>query len=310
MRVHTQDLVKKFPKVVAVDRVNLDVAEGEIFGLLGPNGAGKTTCIAMIVGLVKPSSGRIEVGGKDAQRDAFEVKKHLGVVPQELAIYDDLSARANLRFFAALYGLRGSRLKAAVDEALEFTGLTEAADKLPRTFSGGMKRRLNIACGIAHGPSLVVLDEPTVGIDPQSRHHILEAVRTLNRRGATVIYTTHYMEEAQALCDRISILDHGKVLASGTTAELAAMVDDGHRVLATIRADASVDIDGLKSIQGVRSVVRNAGEIRIENDRGIDNLAPIATWFAAAGVSLKSVEMDAPDLERVFLSLTGRSLRD
>ncbi len=215
---------KKYGQKVVVNGLTLNINKGEIFGLLGPNGAGKSTTINMACGLVPITEGNISVFGYSSATEQSGFKRRIGLVPQELALHDDLKAWENLDLFASLYGLGGGKLKEAVNKALAFTGLTEHRNKFPKTFSGGMKRRLNIACSIAHEPELLIFDEPTVGIDPQSRNHILDSIRTLNKQGATVIYTSHYMEEVEALCGRIGIMEGGNLIALGTKAELCALV--------------------------------------------------------------------------------------
>lgn len=277
-----RELRKSFGTLVAVDGVSLDIGKGEIFGLLGPNGAGKSTTIGMIVGLVTPDSGQIDIGGKGSSASA-ETRRLVGVAPQQLALYEELTARENLEFFGAVYGLAGSVLRTRAESVLGEVGLLERADDRAKTFSGGMKRRLNLAAAILHEPPIVLLDEPTAGVDPQSRNNILELVRSLRQRGTTVIYTTHYMEEAQKICDRVAIIDRGKVLALDT-------------------------VDGLIRAHGGKSVVTltsASGEERIDTAdplREVQNLASRS--------DVLNVRIDRPDLESVFLSLTGRRLRD
>ena len=222
--VDLKNVSKNYGQKTVVNSLSISIKKGEIFGLLGPNGAGKSTTINMISGLVPFSEGSIKVFGCDVKKEQKKIKPKLGLVPQELAVHFDLKAWENLELFAGLYGIRGNALKDAIDEALEFTELSEHRDKFPKTFSGGMKRRLNIACSIAHNPDLLIFDEPTVGIDPQSRNHILESIRTLNKRGATVIYTSHYMEEVEAICSRIGIMDNGNLIAIGTKEELCELI--------------------------------------------------------------------------------------
>ncbi|MFP4364754.1 MAG: ABC transporter ATP-binding protein [Spirochaetia bacterium] len=308
--VKLSDIVKRFGENTAVNNVSLHVAPGEIFGILGPNGAGKTTLIRILIGLLAPNSGKAEIVGHDITKELLSIKKQIGVVPQELAIYNDLSAQDNIRFFASLYGLTGKDLKMHVEEALAFTGLSEHAQKLPKTFSGGMKRRLNIACGIAHKPKLIFMDEPTVGIDPQSRNHILESVKKLNKSGCTIIYTTHYMEEADELCSRLAILDHGKVIADGTTEELKELVSNAVRTVITLKKPADTDLSKIGNIQGVQKVEQNENTISVTSDKGVNNIAQIAAWFSEKGLTIINLDMEAPNLEMVFLALTGRKLRD
>ncbi|MBQ4396837.1 MAG: ABC transporter ATP-binding protein [Clostridia bacterium] len=221
-------LTKKFDSRTAVDHISLEIREGEIFGLLGPNGAGKSTTLNMVCSLLKPTSGSIEVFGMDAAKHMKQIKRRIGYIPQDLAIHGNLKAWENVELFTSLYGIRGRELRAAVDESLAFVGLLDRKNSYAKTFSGGMKRRLNIACSIGHKPDLMIFDEPTVGVDPQSRNFILEKIREANENGATVIYTSHYMEEVEAICTRIAIMDNGRIIATGTRDELARLVTDGH----------------------------------------------------------------------------------
>ena len=222
--LQTKDLTKKYDNHVVVDNLNLSIEEGEIFGLLGPNGAGKSTTMNMICGIVKPTLGSVEFHGKDFEKHRKELIGRLGYIPQELAIHGNLKAWENVELFTSLYGLKGAALKERINESLEYVGLLEKKNEYAKTFSGGMKRRLNIACAIGHHPDLLIFDEPTVGIDPQSRNFILDKIRTSNQKGATVIYTSHYMEEVEAICTRIAIMDNGKIIATGTSEELKKMV--------------------------------------------------------------------------------------
>ena len=222
----TNDLTKKYDNKVVVDNLNIEIDEGEIFGLLGPNGAGKSTTMNMITGIVRPTLGNVEFMGKDFRKNHKELIDKLGYIPQDLAIHGNLKAWENVELFTSLYGIKGAELKARIDESLEYVGLLEKRNEYAKTFSGGMKRRLNIACAIGHHPKLLIFDEPTVGIDPQSRNFILDKIKKSNENGATVIYTSHYMEEVEAICTRIAIMDNGKVIATGTSEELKKMVVD------------------------------------------------------------------------------------
>lgn len=242
--IELDNVVKRYGQKTAVNSISLTIQKGEIFGLLGPNGAGKSTTINMICGLTSITDGKITVFGYDNQKDLNRIKPKLGLVPQEVAVHYDLKAWENLELFGGLYGLKGAKLKAAIDKALDFTGLTEFKNKFPKSFSGGMKRRLNIACSIIHEPELLIFDEPTVGIDPQSRNHILESIRTLNKNGATVIYTSHYMEEVEALCSRIAIIDNGNLIALGTKTELCSLTSSDPEK--TSLEDVFLDLTGKK----------------------------------------------------------------
>lgn len=308
--VKIQELTKKFGDTTAVDNAGLEIGEGEIYGLLGPNGAGKSTIINIICGLLPMDKGRVEILGQDITRASNFAKKNIGIVPQDIAIYEDLTAFENVRFFAGLYGLRGKELKARVDEALQFVGLNDKGNGYPAEYSGGMKRRLNIACAIAHRPKLMIMDEPTVGIDPQSRNHILQSVQKLNEMGCTIIYTSHYMEEVEEICTRISIIDHGKIIAEGTKEELEAIITDTKTVLITVDSMARVNESELKEINGVLSIEINENTIKINNSKEVNNLDKIILYFTSANISIRNVESKTPDLETVFLTLTGRKLRN
>lgn len=305
-----EGLVKMFGEVAAVDKVNLSIEEGEIFGLLGPNGAGKSTIINIIAGLLNMNSGSIEVLGQNISKHGIDIKRNLGVVPQDIAIYEDLSAFENVKFFASLYGLKGKELKERAEEALDFVGLKDKFKSLPNEFSGGMKRRLNIACAIAHRPKLIIMDEPTVGIDPQSRNHILQSVKRLNEMGCTIIYTSHYMEEVEEICTMVAIMDHGKVIAEGTKEELKSIITDSNTVAITVSDASKVREEKLKEIQGVKTVVIDENTIKISSEKELNNLDKLILYFTSNKMNIKNIESKVPDLETVFLTLTGRKLRD
>ena len=308
--VKIKELTKKFGDFTAVDNIELTIKEGEIYGLLGPNGAGKSTIINMVCGLISVTKGSIEVLGKNNQKHSSFTKRNIGVVPQDIAVYEDLTCIENVKFFASLYGIRGEELKVKAEEALEFVGLSDKQKSFPAGFSGGMKRRLNIACAIAHTPKLIIMDEPTVGIDPQSRNHILESVRKLNEGGCTIIYTSHYMEEVEQISTKISIIDHGKVIAEGTKEELKSIVTDKNTVEITVSQINLVKEEELKKIKGVTGVEIDENKVKIDSLKEIQNLDKIILYFTEIGVSIKNVESKVPDLETVFLTLTGRKLRD
>ncbi|QHW29623.1 ABC transporter ATP-binding protein [Paenibacillus rhizovicinus] len=303
-------LTKKFGDFVAVDNISLKVREGEIFGFLGANGAGKSTTINMICSLLQPTDGDIRIMEHDIKLQSRFAKQSLGIVPQDLAIYEDLSAYENVSFFAGLYGLRGALLKQRTQEALEFVGLGDKAKSFPKNFSGGMKRRLNIACAIAHKPKLIIMDEPTVGIDPQSRNYILSSVRELNESGCTIIYTSHYMEEVEEICSRIAIVDHGKIIAEGTKEQLTASITDTKDIVIELKNAVGSESDMLTGLAGVRKVSQEENVIRIHSDASVDNLNRILKQLMAAELEIRTVEEREPNLETVFLTLTGRNLRD
>ena len=304
------DLKKSYGKVVAVDGVNLRAAAGETIGLLGPNGAGKTTTVSIIAGLLRPDSGNVLIEGKPLRGDTDPIKRKIGLVPQDMALYDELSALNNLSFFAALYKLDGAGAKRSIAEALDLVGLTDRAKHKVSTFSGGMKRRLNLAAALLHDPQILLLDEPTVGVDPQSRHAIFENLETLKRRGKTLIYTTHYMEEAERLCDRIIIIDHGKVIADDTLQGLHRMLPVTNILAIELEKPDSSLTEQILALPEIQSVELRGRGLRV----GLHNLsagAPgILQWLTAHGHTYQHVMSERPDLETVFLTLTGRSLRD
>lgn len=305
-----KDVVKRYGSKLSVDHLNLEVQEGEIFGLLGPNGAGKSTSINMICGLLPKDQGSIKVDGISIEDQPLEVKRRIGLVPQDLALYEEMSAMDNVAFFAKLYGLRGPQLKERVEEALTFVGLQDRAKDRPSTFSGGMKRRLNIACSITHRPKLIIMDEPTVGIDPQSRNHILESVRTLNEMGSTVIYTSHYMEEVAAISDRVAIMDQGHVIACGTQQELRARVAQEERIILTADGVTEELIQEMKLHPRVGRVSQNDHRLEIYVPSAQEELQDILFICGKHGTTLRSLQCEEPGLETLFLSLTGRTLRD
>jgi ABC-2 type transport system ATP-binding protein len=305
-----RDLRKQYGDRAAVDGVSFHIAPGETYGLLGPNGAGKTTTISMVCGLMERNSGEITVAGLPMDINATDAKAHIGYVPQDLAIYPDLSARENLRFFGRLQKLRGAVLDARVEAVLELAGLSERADDRTAEYSGGMKRRLNIGIGLLHEPRLLVLDEPTVGVDPQSRNSILEAVDALGQGGMSILYTTHYMEEAERLCDRIGIIDEGVVLAEGTRHELVDIVGGRDRVTLIVSGPVKAAAEALRALHRTDEVTVTEGTIEIVADEARTLLPLIITTASSAGATVNSVEVAEPDLEAVFLHLTGKALRD
>jgi ABC-2 type transport system ATP-binding protein len=329
--VETKDLAKTYGnaqkgEVQAVKGINLQIQKGEIFSLLGPNGAGKTTTISMISGLLEPTRGDAFIGGYSITRQPLEAKRLLGVVPQEIALYPTLNARQNLEFFGRMYGLRGEDLTHRIDAMLDFVELSDRQSDRIETYSGGMKRRINIAAGLLHDPQVVYMDEPTVGIDPQSRRRILDTVKQLReQRGVTVLYTTHLMEEAQELSDRVGIIDHGEIIALGTPGDLILQVGEQDRLIFKV-GQAVVSDETLEhirtSVDGVtRATFDPPGEegenktnvsglIVVNAKRGRKALPFILHLAEEAGIEIESVEVHEPDLEAVFLHLTGRALRD
>ena len=308
--IQTHDLHKDFGEVYAIKGVNIEIQRGEVFSLLGPNGAGKSTTISMISGLLRPTQGDAVVLGHSIIREPQAAKAALGVVPQEIALYEDLSARENLTFWGKMYGLRGGALKKRVDQILEIVGLTDRQKGRVEKFSGGMKRRLNIGIALMHEPDVVIMDEPTVGIDPQSRRKILDSVMDLNRQGMTVLYTTHYMEEAQELSDHIAIMDHGEIIASGTHNELVKIVGELDRIELTINTDSSQVLDAWQKSPGVEQVVAENGQLILLVEDSNAVLPLLFESASQANTRITSVEIQEPNLETVFLHLTGRALRD
>ena len=303
-------LTKRFGDMTAVDGVSFRIAAGETYGLLGPNGAGKTTTISMVAGLLAADAGSVTVAGRTMTPSAIEPKRHLGLVPQDLAIYPELSARENLGFFGKLQGLRGAELTTRVDEVLDLIGLTDRAKDATKEYSGGMKRRLNIGIGLLHRPMLLILDEPTVGVDPQSRNAILESVEALSVEGMAVLYTTHYMEEAERLCDRIGIIDRGTLQAEGTRDELIRLTGGVDTIRLRGSGELTAARTALQTVPGVEQVDLDRQTLTLTAHDAPTLVAEVVGCAAGAGVALSDVEIARPDLESVFLHLTGKGLRD
>lgn len=310
LAVQVQDLYKNYGDIAAVRGVSFNVREGEIFSLLGPNGAGKSTTISMLSCLLQPNQGDAIIQGHSIRSDPEGVKAALGVVPQDIALYPDLSARENLEFWGKMYGLRGGALKARVDEVLEIIGLADRQKGRVSTFSGGMKRRVNIGAALLHKPQVIIMDEPTVGIDPQSRRHILDNVKALNRQGMTVLYTTHYMEEAQELSDQIAIIDQGQVIAQGTHAELVKIVGEMDRIDLTLSGDCEPILAQWQKMPGVHDLSTDDGHLTLLVDDSNLALPKLFESAGQMGVRITSVNIEEPNLEAVFLHLTGKALRD
>ena len=308
--IEVEGLRKSFGTLAAVDGLSFAVGDGEIFGLLGPNGAGKTTTINMVCGVLRPDAGRVRLAGHDVWADPLAAKRSLGVVPQEIAVYEDLTARDNLSFWGSLYGLAGQALKARVDEALAAVGLAERAGSRVATFSGGMKRRLNLCMGLLSRPRVLLLDEPTVGIDPQARLGILEVVREVARGGTAVLYTTHYMDEAEELCDRIAIIDQGRILTVGTLEELSRLAGEGEVI--RLRGDfaAAAVRERLSRLAGVRvlGIDDRGAVLTVAPDGG--GLLDVLPQLLETEFGVEDVSVQRPSLQSVFIRLTGRELRD
>ncbi len=307
---HMENIVKRYGSQRVLDHIDLTIEQGEIVGLLGPNGAGKTTLIHSLAGLIRVDSGEITLFNQQLTDHIQEIKKNIGLVTQDITVFEDLTARENLEFFGGIYGLKGALLKQRVDETLEFVGLKEQAKKLPTKFSGGMKRRLNIACALVHKPKFLIMDEPTVGIDPQSRNHILESVRELQRQGTTVLYTTHYMEEVQSIASRVVIMDQGHVIAQGTLDELVENLQHEEKIVLEVAAEPTEAVlEKLRNLDGVKKVVQDGLKLQIISSTGAGNLDRVLSIVKDTG-GVRSVSAEKPTLEDVFLTLTGKSLRD
>ena len=306
--LNVEHLAKSYGTNHAVADVSLSVERGQVIGLLGPNGAGKSTTVAMICGLTAPDSGRVTIDGEAIAADDSPIKRRIGLVPQDIALFEDLGARGNLELFGALYGVKGALLKQRVDDALALVGLADRARDKPSSYSGGMKRRLNIAAALVHDPDLLILDEPTVGIDPQSRNAIFDNLETLAARGKAIVYTTHYMEEADRLADRIVIIDHGRVVAADTpSALIRALGDTG---VISIEVSGAVDVEALRLEDGVTRVEQHDDVLTLAIADLDAHLQQVLAWLSARGHSIRRISSSRATLEDVFLSLTGRQLRD
>ena len=306
--LEVQQLVKKYGDKVAVNGISFDIQAGEIFSLLGPNGAGKTTTISVLSTLYVPTAGDAVIGGHSVVKEPMAVRNLIGVVPQDLALYEDLTARENLSFWGQMYNLSGKALNARIDQVLEQIGLKDRANQRVKTFSGGMKRRLNIACGLVHKPRLLILDEPTVGIDPQSRNHIMEAILRLNREGMTILYTTHYMEEAEQLCSRIAIMDAGQIVAQGNLGELRSLIEENWFI--SVKVKGTPPMEELSKVAGVEKIDLNGNQLRFTCHGKHAQLKDILDVLTRNHNEILDMSIDEPNLEDVFLTLTGKRLRD
>lgn len=310
-----ENLIKQYGDLMAVDNISFEASQGTVFGLLGPNGAGKSTAINCISGLLKATSGRIRVAGFEVQKEGKKARKSLGVVPQELALYEDLPAIDNLRFWGKAYGMRGAELQSRVEDVLAHIGLGDRAGDLPKTFSGGMKRRLNFGCGIVHRPAVMLLDEPTVGVDPQSRERLFEMVEAERNNGTCVLYTTHYMEEAERLCDSVAIIDHGKLISQGTVAELRAQL--GARDVLQLsgefpQASTELAVKNLveSGLSDLEMISQEETSITLTLTSGSQHLPAIFSALSDAGGKVSETNLRSPNLETLFLLLTGKELRE
>lgn len=311
--LEVNNLTKNYGEFCAVDNLSLSVNKGEIFGLLGPNGAGKSTTLSVITTLLEYDKGNVSIDGLDIIKDHMKVKRMIGMVPQEIALYNHLNAYENVCFFASLYGLSGQELKDASMNALKFVKLDDKKKLKPKQMSGGMQRRLNIACGIAHSPKLIVMDEPTVGVDAQSRDHIINTIKILRDNGATIAYTSHYMKEVEEICDRIAIIDHGKLIANGTESELVSLVSDlkSYKIETRNKSDFNKNdfIKKMKTYPGIVSVTIDDDIIRFDVKRDTEPLSAILENMKSAGLRAININSKSPNLETIFLTLTGHDLR-
>ena len=309
--IQIKNVTKRYNDRLAVDNVNINIEEGEIFGLLGPNGAGKSTLISIMCGLINADTGDVIINGHSIKKDAVKAKENIGLVPQEIALYANVSALDNLKFWGKMYGLKGSLLKDRIAEVLDATGLSDRSKDKVSSFSGGMRRRLNIACAVMHHPKIIIMDEPTVGIDPQSRNHILEFTRNLNKNyGSTIIYTSHYMEEVETLCNKITILDIGKVIAKGSQSEITRLVVNEEKVEITVSNYNSEIGLQLKKLALVRHVDFENDKLTIILENSDTYLQGIIEILLKNKAKIKDINIKQPNLESVFLSLTGKTLRD
>ncbi|MDA0636990.1 ABC transporter ATP-binding protein [Nonomuraea sp. MCN248] len=305
-----EGLRKRYGDVTAVEDVGFSIAPGQAYGLLGPNGAGKTTTISILVGLLRPDAGTVLVGGTDLAADPRRAKAAIGYVPQEIALYPELTGRENLRFFGRLFGLPRRALAARIEEVLDLIGLTDRADGRLDTYSGGMRRRINIGAALLHRPAVLILDEPTVGVDPQSRKAILDGLELLVREGMSLLYTSHYMEEVERICDRVAIIDHGRIIAEGTRRELIAMVGTADKVELVLDGDVPAAFAKLRAVEGVVEAARTEdGSVRLIAEGG-RYLLPALITAVEGSATVTATQVIEPDLEATFLHLTGASLRD
>ena len=308
--VKIENLVKKYKELTAVDHLSLEIRKGEVFGLLGPNGSGKTTTISCLLSLLAFDEGTIELFGKTMTPTSYDIKARIGIIPQNVAVFDELNVYENIDCFCGLYITDKAKRRQYVDEAIAFVGLQDFTKFKPKKLSGGLLRRLNIACGIAHKPELIILDEPTVAVDPQSRNKILEGIEELNKNGATVIYTTHYMEEVEQICSKIAIMDHGKKIAEGTSGELKRMIKNTETVTIEMDEPDQALVETLNRLESVYEVKWEAGTLKIYLAGGEHNLLDIMDLLRTSGVRFGQVTSELPTLNDVFLTITGKELRD
>lgn len=310
MVIKIKNLVKRYGDLIALDHLNLEVQEGEIFGLLGPNGSGKTTAINCLLSLLKYDKGEIEIYDIPMHPEAYEIKKRIGLVMQNVAVFNELTVYENIDYFCGLYISDKHKRRQLVEEAMDFVGIKDFRKFTPKKLSGGLLRRLNIACGIAHKPDLIIMDEPTVAVDPQSRNSILEGIQKLNAAGATIIYTSHYMEEVEQICSRIAIMDKGKVIASGSNDSLKEIIKTGEHISIEILNPQNLDLDEIRDFANILSVDLSGSQLTIKSSRGKNNLIPILDLLKHRDIQIGKVFSEPPTLNDVFLEITGKELRD
>lgn len=310
MIVKIENLVKRYGDLIALDHLNLSINEGEIFGLLGPNGSGKTTVINCMLSLLKYDKGSIKIFDKEMKPTSYDIKRDIGIVMQNVAVFNELTVYENIDYFCGLYVKDKTERKKLVQEAIDFVALNDFAKFVPKKLSGGLLRRLNIACGISHKPKLIILDEPTVAVDPQSRNNILEGIKKLNDNGATIIYTSHYMEEIEQICSRIAIIDKGKMIATGTKEELKAMISQGEKIVVEAYNVSSEELNLLRNIPNVTNVDYGESVLTINSKSGKSNLTEIIGFINENNISYGKISSALPTLNDVFLEITGKALRD
>lgn len=310
MVIKVKNLVKRYGDLIALDHLNMEVNQGEVFGLLGPNGSGKTTAINCILSLLKYNKGSIEIYGKPMSPDAYDIKQDIGIIMQNVAVFDELTVFENIDYFCGMYIFDKRKRRKLVDEAIDFVGLNDFRKFYPKKLSGGLLRRLNIACGIAHKPKLIILDEPTVAVDPQSRNNILEGIQRLNKEGATIVYTSHYMEEVEEICTKIAIMDKGKIIAAGTNDELKGMINSGEKLTVEIfKMDDSL-LEDIKNLPHIVSAEYKENLLIAKSSRGKNNLIALMDYLKSKNVSVGKIYSEPPTLNDVFLEITGKELRD
>lgn len=310
MVIKVKNLVKRYDDLLALDHLNLEVKEGEVFGLLGPNGSGKSTAINCILSLLEYDKGDIEIYGKAMSPEAYDIKRNIGVIMQNVAVFEELTVYENIDYFCGLYISDKNLRKKYVNDAIKFVGLDEYKKFYPKKLSGGLLRRLNIACGVAHKPKLIILDEPTVAVDPQSRNNILEGIQKLNKEGATIVYTSHYMEEVEQICTNISIMDKGKVIATGSSEELKGMINCGETItVETFKIEEEV-IKGLRELPNITYVKYKDNYLVVKSSKGKNNLSIVIDYLRKNKVQIGKIYSEPPTLNDVFLEITGKALRD